>query len=125
MAKARDGLSPDLGFPCVCQKQQMNPKQMLEWFRRTDQGVLFGTRSFWAGVDLPGDVLSLVVLDKVPFIPHRDPVFQRKEQLVSARGGVPSWPMRTGKGGWAWDETASIRDSVIKIIEGCAQLSFA
>jgi ATP-dependent DNA helicase DinG len=62
---------------------------MLERFQDSGEAVLFGTRSFWEGVDIPGEALSLVILDKLPFLPHNDPVLQRQEQLIAARGGNP------------------------------------
>jgi ATP-dependent DNA helicase DinG len=51
---------------------------LVERFRATPGAVLLGTTSFWEGVDVPGDALSLVVIDKLPFSPHTDP-------LVAAR----------------------------------------
>ena len=51
---------------------------LVDRFRSTPGAVLFGTASFWEGVDVPGDALSLVVIDKLPFAPHTDP-------LVAAR----------------------------------------
>jgi ATP-dependent DNA helicase DinG len=51
---------------------------LVDRFRATPNAVLLGTGSFWEGVDVPGDALSLVVIDKLPFAPHTDP-------LVAAR----------------------------------------
>jgi len=51
---------------------------LIDRFRSTPNAVLLGTGSFWEGVDVPGDALSLVVIDKLPFAPHTDP-------LVAAR----------------------------------------
>jgi ATP-dependent DNA helicase DinG len=48
--------------------------------------VLLGTASFWEGVDVPGDALSLVVIDKLPFAPHTDPlVAARMQQCAEAQ----------------------------------------
>src|SRR5262249_37241273 len=47
---------------------------LLARFRATPNAVLLGTSSFWEGVDVPGDALSLVVIDKLPFAPHTDPL---------------------------------------------------
>lgn len=47
---------------------------LLGWFRETPHSVLLATKSFWEGVDLPGDDLSLVVLDKMPFPTPSDPL---------------------------------------------------
>jgi len=51
---------------------------LVDRFRATPGAILLGTGSFWEGVDVPGDALSLVVIDKLPFAPHTDP-------LVAAR----------------------------------------
>jgi len=51
---------------------------LIDRFRATPGAILLGTASFWEGVDVPGDALSLVVIDKLPFAPHTDP-------LVAAR----------------------------------------
>jgi ATP-dependent DNA helicase DinG len=62
----------------------------LEEFRcHPDGAILFATRSFWEGVDVPGEALSMVVIDKLPFAPYRDPVYQRREERVRAAGGNP------------------------------------
>jgi ATP-dependent DNA helicase DinG len=51
-----------------------SPSRLVRWLRETEGAVLVGTRTFWEGVDVPGDALSLVVIDKVPFPPPDDPV---------------------------------------------------
>jgi ATP-dependent DNA helicase DinG len=62
----------------------------LDEFRNNPGGaVLFATRSFWEGVDIPGEALSMVIIDKLPFAPYRDPVYQRREQQVREAGGNP------------------------------------
>ncbi len=54
-----------------------------------DRAVLFATKSFWEGVDVPGELLSLVIIDKLPFAPYRDPVVQHREQRIREAGGNP------------------------------------
>src|SRR5205814_5845822 len=69
-------LAHRLEYPVLVQGER--PKhQLLEEFRRRPS-VLFATASFWEGVDVVGEALSLVVIDKLPFAPPDDP-------LVSAR----------------------------------------
>ena len=51
--------------------------------------VLLGTSSFWEGVDVPGDALSLVVIDKLPFSPHTDPLIAARMQACAEAGGDP------------------------------------
>ncbi len=62
---------------------------LLERFRATPGSVLLGTGSFWEGVDVPGDALSLVVIDKLPFAPHTDPLIAARMQSCAERGGEP------------------------------------
>ncbi len=62
---------------------------LLNWFRETPHSVLLATRSFWEGVDIPGDDLSLVVLDKMPFPTPGDPLHAaRMRALDSVREGA-------------------------------------
>jgi ATP-dependent DNA helicase DinG len=51
--------------------------------------VLLGSASFWEGVDVPGDALSLVVIDKLPFAPPDDPLFAARLDRLKADGGNP------------------------------------
>ncbi len=55
---------------------------LLEWFRATPHSVLLATKSFWEGVDLPGDDLSLVVLDKMPFPTPSDPLHSARMKAL-------------------------------------------
>jgi ATP-dependent DNA helicase DinG len=57
------------------------PRQLTEAFRRDARSVLFGTKSFWTGIDVPGDSLVAVVIDRVPFPQRDDPVVRRIHQL--------------------------------------------
>ena len=59
-------VSKTLGFPCLLQGQGSNA-ELLDRFRRTQNCVLFATASFWQGVDVPGEQLSCVIVDKLPF----------------------------------------------------------
>ncbi len=89
MQQLFERLSPLLEYPSYCQDQGVSRQELLEMFKASGEAVLFATRSFWEGVDVPGDALSLVILDKIPFIPPSDPVFKRQELLVEERGGDP------------------------------------
>ena len=62
---------------------------LVERFRATPGAVLLGTGSFWEGVDVPGDALSLVIIDKLPFQPHTDPLTVARAQAIAQRGGEP------------------------------------
>jgi Rad3-related DNA helicase len=82
-------LAPRLSYACYCQGTA--PRyELLELFRHDVGGaVLFATKSFWEGVDVPGEALSLVIIDKMPFAPHRDPVIQYRQQRIREAGGNP------------------------------------
>jgi ATP-dependent DNA helicase DinG len=60
---------------------------LLTWFKSTPHSVLLATRSFWEGVDIPGDDLSLVVLDKMPFPTPGDPLHSARMAAIDKGGG--------------------------------------
>lgn len=60
---------------------------LLKLFRETPHAVLFATSSFWQGVDVIGDALSCVIIDKLPFASPGDPVTNARINAVNARGG--------------------------------------
>ncbi|MCY4081485.1 MAG: hypothetical protein OXF54_14670 [Caldilineaceae bacterium] len=71
----------DVAWPLRAQGQR--PRNMLlDWFRNTPHSVLLATKSFWEGVDLPGDDLSLVVLDKLPFPTPSDPLHEARTNAL-------------------------------------------
>ena len=68
-------------------KQGDMPKQkLIEWFKTTKGAVLFATASFWGGVDIQGDALSLVIIDKIPFPNFGDPVIKMKQKIIEEKG---------------------------------------
>lgn len=62
---------------------------LLEKFRASGNGVLFGTSSFWEGVDVRGEALSCVIIDKLPFATPDDPVLQARIEVMRSRGQNP------------------------------------
>jgi ATP-dependent DNA helicase DinG len=63
--------------------------QLLSRFRALGNAVLLGSQSFWEGVDVRGEALSLVVIDKLPFAPPDDPVLAARIEGVRSAGGNP------------------------------------
>jgi ATP-dependent DNA helicase DinG len=61
--------------------------ELLERFRDTPAAILVGSQSFWEGVDVKGDALSLVVIDKLPFNPPDDPVLAARIEQINRAGG--------------------------------------
>lgn len=60
-------------YPCKVQGD-LPRKKLLEWFKETDNSILFATATYWEGIDVPGDDLSCVTIDKIPFSAPDDPV---------------------------------------------------
>jgi DNA polymerase-3 subunit epsilon/ATP-dependent DNA helicase DinG len=63
------------------QGEGASPNALLESFKTTERAVLLGTRSFWEGVDVPGDALSVVVITKLPFDVPSDPIIAARSEL--------------------------------------------
>ncbi len=59
---------------------------LVDRFRATPGAILLGTSSFWEGIDVPGDALSLVVIDKLPFQPHTDPLVAARARAAAEMG---------------------------------------
>ena len=66
------------------QGQGMGRRQMMVSFKGADKAVLMGTRSFWEGVDIPGEDLSCVVIAKIPFAVPSDPIFQARSETFDS-----------------------------------------
>lgn len=64
-------------------------RDLLERFRTLDHAVLVGSASFWEGIDVAGDRLTLVAIDKLPFAPPDDPVLEARLRACRSRGGNP------------------------------------
>ena len=77
-----------LPFPILVQGQAP-PPVLLERFRAAPGSVLLATGTFWAGVDVPGPALSLVVMDKLPFASPGDPLVAARAESLEAAGRDP------------------------------------
>ncbi|MCU0520118.1 MAG: tetratricopeptide repeat protein [Anaerolineae bacterium] len=97
MLQLYDALAPILRtrYPCYLQGDYAQP-ELVARFQADGNAILFATRGFWEGLDIPGDALALVILDKIPFVPYDDPVIQRQEAQIRARGGNPFYELQLG-----------------------------
>ncbi len=88
MRAVYDIVSFEIDYPALLQGTAPRTA-LLEEFRRTPNAVLFATASFWQGVDVPGEQLSCVIIDKLPFAVPTDPVVQARIQAIREEGGNP------------------------------------
>nr|WP_229510724.1 MULTISPECIES: ATP-dependent DNA helicase [unclassified Massilia] len=74
-----------LDFPLFVQGER-GRTELLDSFRSAGNAVLVGSQSFWEGVDVRGDALSLVIIDKLPFAPPDDPVLAARIEVMEKQG---------------------------------------
>jgi len=86
MREVFERVRPRLRYPMLIQGS-MPRTEMLERFRNTPHAVLFGTSSFWQGVDVQGEQLSAVVIDRLPFAVPSDPVIAARIRQINEEGG--------------------------------------
>lgn len=76
------------GIDCPLMMQgEGSRSELLERFRTLGNAILLGSQSFWEGVDVRGDALSLVIIDRLPFAPPDDPVLAARIAKINAEGG--------------------------------------
>ncbi len=79
-------VSSRVNYPCLLQGT-MSKQGLLERFRSTPNAVLFATSSFWQGVDVRGEQLSCVIIDKLPFAVPTDPLVAARSRFIDENGG--------------------------------------
>ena len=88
MREMHERLLVEMSYPLLLQGTAPR-KALLEEFRETPSAVLFGTSSFWQGVDVQGDALSCVIVDRLPFAVPSDPVVAARMRAIEQAGGAP------------------------------------
>ena len=88
LQEAADYLADKIDFPMLVQGTAPRT-ELVERFRELGNAVLLGTSSFWEGVDVRGEALSCVIIDKLPFASPGDPVLQARIDALRQRGGNP------------------------------------
>ena len=88
MHEAAEILKDELDYPILMQGTD-SKNALLEQFRKLGNAVLLGTASFWEGVDVRGEALSCVIIDKLPFASPGDPVLQARIDAMKKNGANP------------------------------------
>jgi ATP-dependent DNA helicase DinG len=96
-------------YGCYVQGQELQRTAMIEKFRNDPAGVLFGTDSFWQGVDVPGEALQNVIITKLPFTVPDHPLLEARVESIRARGGNPFFEYQ-------------VPEAVIKLKQGFGRL---
>jgi ATP-dependent DNA helicase DinG len=86
MTALYEQVSSRIGYTCLLQGT-MSKTGLLDAFRQTPNAVLFATSSFWQGVDVRGEQLSCVIIDKLPFAVPSDPIVAARSKFIDDNGG--------------------------------------
>jgi ATP-dependent DNA helicase DinG len=79
-------VAAQIDYPCLVQGSA-SKSELLKKFRATPNAVLFATSSFWQGVDVRGEQLSCVIIDKLPFAVPSDPIVAARQRSIEETGG--------------------------------------
>ncbi|MCK4894459.1 MAG: helicase, partial [Calditrichia bacterium] len=76
-------------IPLLAQGKSGGRHAIINEFKKNSPSFLFGTDSFWEGIDVPGQALELLLLTKIPFDVPTDPIIQAKAEMIEREGGNP------------------------------------
>jgi ATP-dependent DNA helicase DinG len=96
----------------VMMQGEMSRTEMVKRFREDGNAVILGLKSFWAGVDIPGDALRLVVIDKLPFNSPGDVVWSALCDYVNRQAGD----------NWAWWNELAVPFMIVMLNQGYGRL---
>jgi len=102
-------LRSQVDYPLLIQCE-LQRNELLQQFIKIENPVLLGTSSFWEGVDVKGDQLRCVIIDKLPFKSPHDPVYRRRIQQVNQQGGNAFFEVQVP------EATISLRQGVGRLI---------
>ena len=97
------------GWPLITQGTGASRTQMVKDFRASGSAVLFGTDSFWSGVDVPGEALSNVIITRLPFAQPDHPLTEAKLEHIEEKGGDPF-------------QRYSLPEAILKLRQGVGRL---
>jgi ATP-dependent DNA helicase DinG len=109
VAAKMTGFFQKKGWNLIVQGGGIARSRMLEAFRNGGENVLFGTDSFWTGVDLPGEALSSVIITRLPFVTPDHPLTEAKLEEIESAGGDPF-------------QDYSLPEAVLKLRQGIGRL---
>lgn len=93
LKRAAELLQGRIDYPLLVQNT-LSRRQLLDDFKSLGNAVLLGTSSFWAGIDVRGDALSCVIIDKLPFSSPADPVIAARIERCREQGGNPFFSLQ-------------------------------
>lgn len=86
LAERMESFFEEKKMPLLIQGEGLSPRKMLESFRSNPGSVIFGTASFWTGVDVPGDALSNVIITRLPFSVPDHPLIEARTEKIAQEG---------------------------------------